>query len=55
MIELKKSYVVEFTEQQAQELYQVLKLQKDNGHLTTDHDIVLIYNELHKIFGVGVR
>ena len=55
MIELKKSYVVEFTEQQAQELYQVLKLQKDNGHLTTDHDIVLIYHELHKIFGVGVR
>ena len=55
MIEVQKQYKLTLTEQQAQELYQVLKLQKDNGHLTTDHDIVLIYHELHKIFGVGVR
>ena len=55
MIEIKKSYVVELTEQQAKELYSLLQLQKDTGHLTTDHEIVLVYNELKKIFGVGIR
>ena len=55
MIELKKSYVIEFTENQAQELYQLLRLQKDTGHLTTDHDIILVYNELRKLFDTGIR
>lgn len=55
MIELKKSYAIEFTEHQAKELYSLLKLEKELGNMTTDHDIILIYHELHKIFGVGVR
>ncbi len=55
MIEVQKQYKLTLTEQQAKELYTLLKLQKDNGHLTTDHEIVLVYHELHKIFGVGIR
>ena len=55
MIEIQKQYKLTLTEQQAKELYTLLKLQKDNGHLTTDHEIVLVYHELHKIFGVGIR
>ena len=53
MIEIKKSYVVELTEQQAKELYALLKLQKDTGHMTTDHEIVLVYNELKQLFESG--
>ena len=49
MIELKKSYVVEFTEQQAKELYEFLREAKDFGHLHMDKDLILIYNELEKI------
>jgi len=55
MIETLKSYKLTLTEQQAKELYTLLQLQKDTGHLTTDHEIVLVYNELKKIFGVGIR
>ena len=53
MIEVKKSYIVELSEQQVKELYALLKLQKDTGHLTTDHEIVLVYNELKKLFDSG--
>ena len=55
MIETLKSYKLTLTEQQAKEFYTLLQLQKDTGHLTTDHEIVLVYNELKKIFGVGIR
>ena len=53
MIEVKKSYVVELSEQQAKELYALLKLQKDTGHMTTDHELVLVYNELKQLFESG--
>ena len=55
MIEIQKNYKLTLTEQQAKELYALLQLQKDTGHMTTDHEIVLVYHELHKIFGVGIR
>ena len=55
MIEKQISYKIEFTEQQVKELYALLKLQKDTGHLTTDHEIVLVYNELKKLFDTGIR
>jgi hypothetical protein len=55
MIEKQISYKIEFTEQQAKELYEFLRGAKDVGHLSVDRDLILVYNELHKIFGVGIR
>jgi hypothetical protein len=51
MIKLKKSYVVELTEQQAKELYELLRTEKESGCLTIDKDLLLVYNELKNIFG----
>ena len=53
MIEIQKNYKLTLTEQQAKELYSLLQLQKDTGHLTTDHEIVLVYNELKQLFESG--
>ena len=53
MIEKQISYKIEFTEQQAKELYLILKNQKDIGHLNTDYELVLVYNELKKLFESG--
>lgn len=55
MIEIKKSYVLELTEQQAKELYEFLWGAKDCGHLSTDRDLVLVYHELKKLFDSGIR
>jgi hypothetical protein len=55
MIEIKKSYVLELTEQQARELYDVLRTAKENGRLTIDHELVLVLNELKPIFDSGIR
>ena len=55
MIQVKKSYVLELTEQQAKELYEFLRGAKDVGHLSVDRDLILVYNELKKIFGGGIR
>ena len=55
MITLKKSYVLELPEQQAKELYELLKNRRVDGKLTIDHDLIFLYDELHKIFGVGIR
>ena len=55
MIEKQISYKIEFTENQARQLYNLLKLEKDRGHMTTDHDIILVYSELRKIFDTGIR
>ena len=55
MIEKQISYKIEFTEQQAKELYEFLREAKDFGHLHTDKDLILVYNELRKIFDTGVR
>jgi len=49
MIKLKKSYVVELTEQQAKELYELLRIEQDSGCLTVDKDLLLVYNELKKV------
>ncbi len=51
MIEVKKSYVVELTEQQAKELYWILKDRKLEG----DNDLKLVYHELKKLFDSGIR
>lgn len=53
MIQVEKLYTVKLTEQQAKELYLILKNQKDIGHLNTDYELVLVYNELKKLFESG--
>ena len=55
MIQVEKLYTVKFTEQQALELYEFLRREKDIGHLTTDYELVLVYNELKKLFDTGIR
>jgi hypothetical protein len=55
MIEVQKQYKLTLTEQQAKELYEFLRGAKDVGHMTTDHDIILVYNELRKLFDTGIR
>jgi hypothetical protein len=55
MIEIQKNYKLTLTEGQAQELYGLLKLQKGSGHLTTDHELVLVYDELKNLFDTGMR
>ena len=55
MIEIQKNYKLTLTEQQAKELYEVLGIQKDVGHLTHDRDLILVYNELKKLFDTGIR
>ena len=55
MIETLKSYKLTLTEQQAKELYEFLRGAKDVGHLSVDRDLVLVYNELRKLFDTGIR
>jgi len=55
MIEKQISYKIEFTEQQAKELYEFLRGAKDVGHLHTDKDLILVYNELKPLFDTGIR
>ena len=55
MIETLKSYKITLTEQQAKELYEFLRTEKDSGCLTVDKDLILIYKELKDIFGGGIR
>jgi len=51
MIEIKKSYVLELTEQQAKELYWILR----DVNLETDNTLKLVYHELKKLFDAGIR
>jgi hypothetical protein len=51
MIEIKKSYVLELTEQQAKQLYWILKDRKLEG----DNELKLVYHELKKLFDSGIR
>jgi hypothetical protein len=55
MIKIQKIYHLALTEQQAKELYELLRTEKDSGCLTIDKDLVLVYNELKNIFGTGIR
>ena len=54
MIQVKKSYVLELSEQQAKELYQVLQDEKDHGCLGVDKELTLVYHELKKLFDTGI-
>ena len=55
MIEIQKNYKLTLTENQAQELYQFLRTEKDIGRLGVDKDLKLIYDELKNIFETGMR
>ena len=55
MIEIQKNYKLTLTENQAQELYGLLRTEKDSGCLTVDKDLVLLYNELKNLFDIGIR
>ena len=55
MIQIKKSYVLELTEEQAKELYRLLQTERDSGCLTPDKELVLVYHELKKLFDTGIR
>lgn len=55
MIEVQKQYKLKLTEPQALELYEFLKTQKSNGRLTIEHELLLVYNELKKLFDNGIR
>ena len=58
MIETLKSYKLTLTEQQAQQLYQLLLNTKDTGNLKFDGRFVELrplYEELKPIFDSGIR
>ena len=55
MIKIQKTYHLALTEQQAQELYELLRTEKNNGGLTYFKEVVLVYHELKKLFDSGIR
>jgi hypothetical protein len=55
MIEIQKNYKLTLTEQQAKELYQLLRTEKDSGCLTLDKELKLVYHELKDLFDTGIR
>ena len=55
MINVEKIYTIKLTENQAQELYQFLRTEKDIGRLGVDKDLKLIYNELKGTLKIGIR
>jgi hypothetical protein len=55
MIEIEKNYKLTLTEQQARDLYFMLQNAKDGAYLTYDKALMLVYNELKKIFDTGIR
>jgi hypothetical protein len=55
MIKISKTYHLALTEQQAKELYQLLRTEKDSGCLTLDKELVVVYDELENLFDSGIR
>lgn len=55
MIKISKTYHLALTGEQAKELYQLLKTEKDSGHLTVDHELILVHHELRNLFDTGIR
>jgi uncharacterized protein YpuA (DUF1002 family) len=55
MIEIEKNYKITLTEQQARELYELLNTERRSGHLTVDHELTLVHNELKDLFDTGIR
>jgi len=55
MIKIQKIYHLALTEQQARELHFMLQNAKDGSYLTYDKELMLVYNELKKLFDTGMR
>jgi hypothetical protein len=55
MIDIQKTYNISFTEQQAKELYFMLKNAKDGAYLTHNDELMLVYNELKDTLKIGIR
>jgi hypothetical protein len=55
MIKISKTYHLALTEDQAKELYQLLRTERDSGCLTPDKELVLVYHELRNLFDAGIR
>jgi hypothetical protein len=55
MIKISKTYHLALTEDQAKELYQLLRTEKDSGCLPPDKELVVVYDELKNLFDIGIR
>jgi hypothetical protein len=55
MIEIKKSYVVELTENQAQQLYRLLQSSKEFSYGERYDELGFLHDELKKLFDSGLR
>ena len=55
MIKIQKTYHLALTEKQAQELYELLRTEKDSGCLTPDKELVVVYDELKNLFDIGIQ
>jgi hypothetical protein len=55
MIEIQKNYKLTLTEQQAQELYELLRFAEQGSYLTPDNELMIVYHELKKLFDTGIR
>jgi hypothetical protein len=55
MIEIQKNYKLTLTEQQAKELYELLRFAKDGSYLTHDKELMLVYHQLQNLFASGIR
>ena len=55
MIELQKNYKLTLTENQARKLYQLLRTEKDDGYLISGEELMLVYNELKKLFDTNIQ
>jgi len=55
MIKISKTYHLALTEEQAKELYELLRTERVNGCLTPDKELVLVYHELKNLFDTGIR
>ena len=54
MIQIKKSYVLELTEEQARELYFLLKTERDMD-VSRLKEPASVCNELKKLFDTGIK
>jgi hypothetical protein len=54
MIEIQKNYKLTLTEQQAKELYLLLKTERDMD-VSRLKELAPVCDELKKLFGVGIR
>ena len=55
MIEIKKSYVVELTDEQARQLCLLLHSAEGFSYGERYCELRFLYDELQKLFGMGVR